>query len=209
MKNICFLSLVLACLLLTQCTPKASSSLEAPTSETTVTMTDAEKEAMKEEIKKELEEEIKKELEEEMAAKEPKVSEEPTVTTSAPSKPAKPAMSPETAQNILQGAWKWERTTYIVRGQGNDIKTPEVIGYSKTAVFKPGNKVDILINNFNAVTYTYKIMSTDGMLFIDFSSPDGSNTQHMEDGPIELEQDYFKVQGGYNDRGGEIEYKRL
>ncbi len=208
MKIYYFFTLILTVLLLSRCTPKTSTALEVPANEPpATTMTETEKEELKEEIKKELEEEIRKELEAEIATK-PPVEEEPTVT-SAPSKPEKPALSAATAENMLQGAWKWERTTYNLRGQGNQINAPETIGYSKTAVFKAGRKVDILLNNFNAGTYFYTITDDGhGLLYINFSSPD-NNTQHMEDGPLEIEQDAFKILGGASDKGGTIEFSRL
>lgn len=222
MKTIILTILTGFCLLMIQCTPTTSTTLEKPEKpEKEVAATELEepvddelKEALKEEIKEELKSEIMKELAEEKKNTEIKAQtstpvkpEKPVYNT--PQKPEKPTvMDVSTANNIIQGAWDWVGTLKVSRGVGNVGTNPESVGYRKTAVFRKNGTCEILINNHNAGTYSYKITATPEQLMIKFTNPDGASS-HMENGPLKLTNNQFTILGNYNDRGSNITYKRL
>ncbi len=223
MKNTFTLLLFLGVVFsLMHCTPTASTTLEQDKQQTSISA--EEKEQIKEELKEELKDEIKKELEAEekvttttttTTTRPPRptrptttVGDPPIKDTKPPSKPEKPAMDVSTANNILRGAWEWIETAKSIRGVGNQIDVPSVIGYRKTAVFKSDNIVDILLNDIPSVTYTYEVTKGVDRLFIKFTSTDG-DTRHMENGPLLLTDNEFEILGGFNDAGGTIKFKRL
>jgi len=202
-------------LVLTNCgtTTNTTTVTPDPVKETPQpTLSAQDKEDIKKELKDELKNEIRKELElEQQTQKPPKsdVSISPVNEPKKPSKPAKPeTMDVSTAENIIVGAWKWVETKKSIRGVGNAVNTPASMGFEKTAVFKKNGICEILLNNIPAGTYNYKISDGGGQLFINFSSTD-NNTQHMENGPLLLEDNKFEVLGTYNDRGANIKFERM
>lgn len=217
MKTVCTIFMItLSLMVFTNCgtTTSTTSVTPPPVKETPPppTISAQDKAEIKEELKEELKEEIKKELEIEQAQKPPKTDAE-MGGINEPKKPAKPAkptvMAISTAENILVGAWKWIETRKSIRGVGNQVNTPTSMGFEKTALFRQDGTCEILLNNIPAGKYNYKVTS-DGIaqLFINFSSLD-NNTQHMENGPLILEDNKFEILGTFNDRGANIKFERL
>ncbi len=218
MKTFNTIVLFIFCLLvLTNCgtTTSTTTVTPEPVKETPPpTISVEEKAELKEELKEELKNEIKKELEIEQAGRQSKPPVR-DVEINEPKQPVKPPKPPKptvmdisTAQNVLVGAWQWIETRKSIRGVGNSVTTPSSLGFEKTAVFKQGGVCEILLNNIPAGTYQYTISGGTEQLFINFTSAD-NNTQHMENGPILLEDNKFEILGTYNDRGANIKFQRM
>jgi len=223
MKTFNAIVFFICCLLvLTNCgtTTNTTTVTPDPPKEATPppTLSAEDKAELKEELKEELKAEIKKELEIEQAERptKPPKPPKPDVEISGPQTPVKPPKPPKptvmdisTAENMLIGAWKWIETRKPVRGVGNQVNTPSSMGFEKTAVFRQDGTCEILLNNIPAGKYNFKITS-DGFteLYINFSSTD-NNTQHMEDGPLKLEDNKFEIKGNVNDQGSNIKFERL
>jgi len=228
MKTFNTLVLFICCLLVfTNCgtTNKTTTTTTTTTTATPPRIEQAPKENTispdaKEKLKAELSEEIKIEIRKEMAAQKEKEAAKAVEKINEPMVPTKPIAKPapidpdpgvmeiSTAQTMLQGSWRWIETRKSIRGVGNQVNTPASMGFQKTANFKEDGTCEILLNNISAGNYNYKI-SSDGIaqLFINFSSVD-NNTQHMEDGPLLLEESEFEILGTFNDLGANIKFER-